>query len=203
MNQLFPLFKSHIDLAHHYWSLLLEVGDSVIDATCGNGHDTLFLARHCLAKDRGQLISLDIQTKALNQAKELLFSEVSEEILSHIHFLNQCHSVFPISLLESPVKLIVYNLGYLPKGEKSLTTMVDTTLLSIQSAMQLIAPGGAISITCYPGHEEGKKEQEEIIKLMQNLNLKDWNCCLHQWINRISAPSLMLIQKSKNEIHRI
>lgn len=197
MNQLFPLFKSHIDLAHHYWSLLLEIGDTtVIDATCGNGHDTLFLARQCLRRDRGQLITLDIQVKALNQAKELLFSEVSEEILSRIHFINQCHSVFPISLIENPVKLIVYNLGYLPKGEKSITTMVDTTLLSIHAALQLIAPRGVISITCYPGHEEGRKEQEVIINLVESLDPKEWNCCLHQWINRTSAPGLLLIQKS-------
>lgn len=198
MKQLFPLFKSHIDLAHHYWGLLLEIGDTVIDATCGNGHDTLFLAKQCLRKNKGQLITLDIQMKALTEAKKLLFSEISEEILSRIHFIHQCHSVFPVSLVENNVKLIVYNLGYLPKGEKSITTKVDTTLISIQSALQLIAPGGAISITCYPGHEEGKKEEEVIIDLVKSLDPREWNCCLHKWINRTAAPSLLLIQKKAN-----
>ena len=198
MKQQFPLFKSHIDLAHHYWSLLLEVGDTVIDATCGNGLDTLFLARQCLDKDKGRLITIDIQMKALIQAKELLISEVSEEILSRIYFVHQCHSIFPISLIENNVKLVVYNLGYLPKGEKSITTKVDTTLSSIQSALQLISPGGTISITCYPGHEEGKREQEVIMNLVQSLDPREWSCCLHQWLNRTSAPSLLLIQKAIN-----
>ena len=61
--------------------------------------------------------------------------------------------------MASTPKLIVYNLGYLPGSDKLLTTKTSSTLLSVEKALSLIAPNGAISITCYPGHEEGKKEE--------------------------------------------
>lgn len=91
--------------------------------------------------------------------------------------------------------LIVYNLGYLPGGDKTITTESSTTLESLQAAFPLIMPGGAISIACYPGHPSGKTEEENVMTFASSLDPQVWSCCHHRWLNRRNAPSLILIQR--------
>lgn len=196
MRQSFSLFQSHLDLSHRYWQQLVQPGDIVIDATCGNGHDTLKLAQLALQENLGSVYALDIQEKALTSTQERLAQHLSESIFKRIHFVLGCHSRFPSEILPSSVKLVVYNLGYLPSGDKQLTTQTSTTLKSICYAQDLLMPGGAISLTCYPGHSEGSLEQEAILKYASGLPPQKWSCCHHQWINRSQAPSLLIIQKS-------
>lgn len=187
--------NSHIKLAHQYWAALLHPDDLVIDATCGNGHDTLYLAT-LLFKDNSEskLYALDLQTKAIEETRDRLQKNLPEHS-QKVKLLQTCHSQFPEELAPVSVKLIVYNLGYLPGSDKSVTTMTETTLMSISRAMNLIRPGGALSITCYPGHPEGKKEEEKILEWVSKISYLEWTCCHHRWINRQHAPSLLFMQK--------
>lgn len=191
----FPLFHSHIDLAHQIWSRVISLGDIVVDATCGNGHDTLFLAKKTLTHDSGRVYALDLQETALESSRKKLETELSPELSQRVIFLQQCHSHFPEEIHEQKARLFVYNLGYLPGGDKSKTTMTQTTLSSIDEAKKCLLPGGLISITCYPGHPEGEIEQKTILDHVSQWDLSEWSCCHHQWINRNHAPSLLLIQK--------
>lgn len=194
---MFPLFKSHLDLAHQYWQRLVKRGDTVIDATCGNGHDTLFLAQLCLNENEGGLYAIDISPKAIALTKKNLEQHLSKSILERVILIEGCHSSFPTSLNPTSVKLITYNLGYLPGGgDKTQTTKVGTTLESLRQALQLLEPGGALSITCYPGHAEGEIEENHVIKFAASLDSAVWNCVHHVRLNRNKAPSLLLIQKS-------
>lgn len=190
----FQLFQTPLDLAHDYWLKLLKPGDLVVDATCGNGHDTLFLAKIVLEKDSGTLITIDTQKQALENSQSFLLDNLSEDLIKRISFYHQCHSVFPDVLQRESVALIVYNLGYLPGGDKTLTTESSTTLQSLKAALPLILPGGAISITCYPGHLAGKIEEETVIHFASSLDPQVWSSCHHRWLNRKNAPSLLLIQ---------
>jgi len=190
MRDTFKLYQSHIDLAHDYWKQIVSVGDHVIDATCGNGHDSLALARF-----QGKLIAMDIQEEAILQTQNLLSKELSTNEFNCIQFINQCHSTFPDFIHPESVKLVVYNLGYLPGGNKNNTTMTGSTLKSIGNAQSLIAPGGAISITCYPGHDEGSREEGAILEMLESWNPKEWSCCHHLWLNRKRSPSIIIIQK--------
>ncbi len=192
----FHLFQSHRDLAHHYWSLCVEKGDTVIDATCGNGKDTLMLAKLALDLSQGSLFALDIQEIAIQKTGQLLEKNLSSDEYQHCHFVQGCHSVFPAEIKAETVKLVVYNLGYLPGGSDPLTTQFETTLTSIQKAMALVMWGGVISITCYPGHPEGKVEEDGILAFVAGLDPVEWSCCHHRWLNRRAAPSLFLLQKS-------
>jgi len=193
----FPLFQSHLDLAHSYWKSIILPGDCVVDATCGNGHDTLFIAQLALNEEKkGLVIAIDTQKQAIEATRERLATSLSSELLPSVSFINQCHSQFPDDLPKESVKLIVYNLGYLPGGDKSLTTQNKTTLESLAQALTLICRGGAISITCYPGHPEGKVEEQLILEFISTLDPKKWNCCHHRWMNRKQSPSLLLIQRS-------
>ena len=94
-------------------------------------------------------------------------------------------------------RLIVYNLGYLPGGDKSLTTVTDITVKSVQKSLQMIPRGGAVSVTCYPGHLEGEKEEKALLEFCKMLNRKEWNVLFHQWINREKSPSLIWIEKGR------
>lgn len=196
MRSTFPLYQSHLDLAHFYWKQLLIPGDIVIDATCGNGKDTLFLAQLAIKNGEGQIFAHDVQPEALESTKIYLEKYLTESQMNQIIFVRGCHSTFSDRLKKESVKLIVYNLGYLPGGNKEKTTLWETTLTSLRNACSLISLGGAISITCYPGHSAGALEEEKIISFTRELSPKDWNCCFHQWVNRSSSPSLILLQKT-------
>lgn len=195
MNRNFPLFHSHLDLAHQHWEKLLQNGDWAIDATCGNGNDTLKLAE-VLREKQGGVIGIDLQQEAINQTKKLLHSRLSPEDLARVHLYCQSHANFPPIAEENPIRLIVYNLGYLPKGNKQMTTMASSTLESVKKALALIVPGGAVCITCYPGHEEGKKEEDALLKELSHLSPLAWNVCYHTFPNRTLAPSLLILQKN-------
>jgi hypothetical protein len=192
-----PPFSSHLDLAHLYWKLLLNSGDAVVDATCGNGKDTLFLAQTVLGKkaDSGLVVGIDIQKKSIENTHALLKKELTDLQLSRVHLFNHSHIDFPEIALLHPVKLIVYNLGYLPGGDKTLTTKVSSTLESVRKALQIIAPQGAVSITCYPGHAEGAEEKTSLLKMSESLDPQQWDVSHSQWLNRSSSPSLLFIQK--------
>ena len=187
--------KSHLNLAHQYWRGLVSAGDIVVDATCGNGHDSLTLSHLALSEGSGGLVSCDIQEQALINAQELLAQELSSAQQSRVLWRRGCHSKFPEELREGSVKLVVYNLGYLPGGDKSLTTQVETTLQSVEAAQELLMSGGALSITCYPGHAEGAREEEALLGYVRKLDPAGWSCCHHRWLNREKAPSLLWIQK--------
>src|SRR3989344_2167298 len=178
----------HLKLAKRYWEDLLSVGDVAIDATCGNGHDTLFLAK----KPLSYLLAIDIQLAALESAKTLLKTHLSEEEQKRVIFTQASHEKLDQFHLPAPPRLIVYNLGFLPGGDTSVTTKTESTIASISSALSILAPLGAVSITCYPGHEEGKKEEEALLHFARSLSQTEWEVCFHRWINKPPlSPNLL------------
>ena len=172
----------HITIAHQYWQKFLQKDHIAIDATCGNGHDALFLCR--LVK---KLFVYDIQKIALDKTKERLARQNS----CPVSFIHASHAAF----LQAEADLVVYNLGYLPGGDKQITTKTESTLLSLQSALGILRPCGALSVTCYPGHKEGLLEETAINDFFSRLNSNEYSVCRHQWINRALAPSLFWVRK--------
>lgn len=174
---------NHIQCAHTFWSEHLLPTDWVIDATCGNGKDTYKLAE---LVPQGGVIALDIQETALKRAQERLNE------FSHVHFYLQSHETFPEMAKQESIRLIVYNLGYLPGGDKSITTETSTTLKSLKNSLSLLSPKGLICITLYPGHPEGAKEQEALLNWIQGL--KEEKTHIRNPVNH-TAPSLLIIKK--------
>lgn len=172
-----------LTLTHKEWKKHLKRGDRAIDATCGNGHDTLVLSKLNLS----HLYVFDIQERALKATKKRL------GIQSNISYHLGCHSTF--SGVENAVNLIVYNLGYLPGGNKSLTTQTQTTLKSLEKGLILLAPGGLISMTLYPGHPEGKREEEALLAHVAFFSPRKFQVSHYRALNRSNAPSLLLIRK--------
>lgn len=181
----------HLDLAKSIWSRHLEVGDAAIDATCGNGHDTLFLAKFGLSS----LFALDIQAAAIAKTRELLEEHLEEEELQRVVLCHLSHEDMRKVPIAQPPRLIVYNLGYLPGGDKNLTTQTASTLQSVASALSILGKRGAVSITCYPGHDEGKKEEEALLDFARTLPPHEWEVRHQRWLNRHRSPSLLWIAR--------
>lgn len=185
--------KPHLDLAKQYWQQLLKEGDLVIDATCGNGHDTLFLKQ--LIGPDGIIWGIDIQKQAIENTHIRLKNFFGDDELKNVHFVHSSHDCFPKNILINTISLIVYNLGYLPGGDKSITTIIDSTIASLEKSLLLLKLYGAVTITLYPGHEEGFKEQQAVLDWAKCLSKEQWTVCHTSWLNRPYSPSLLLIYR--------
>jgi len=150
----------HLKLAHEYWKELLRPGDLAVDMTVGNGHDTLVLAQ---LLPEGQVIGFDIQEQAIEATRKRVAGY-------DVQLIHGSHTQLKNTKLPCPPRLVVYNLGYLPGGNKSITTMTEITLESLDIALKLVSADGAISVMCYPGHEEGKREYEAVLSWVKTLN---------------------------------
>lgn len=160
-------YKNHLTVAHERWKDQFKPNTTVIDATAGNGHDALFIAQSLLEKPDTELICIDIQKKAIESTRERL-SKLPPFQNSKIVYVHGSHCQLPKPLF--PIRLITYNLGYLPGSDKILTTQVESTLKSFKSALSALCIGGMISLTIYPGHEEGQKELETLTPLLRGLD---------------------------------
>ncbi|MBI3508640.1 MAG: class I SAM-dependent methyltransferase [Chlamydiia bacterium] len=134
-----------------------------------------------------QVVALDIQERAIQSTQQRVEGRnVTLHCMSHVTF----------PPLTAPPRLIVYNLGYLPGGDKHRTTLTQTTLLSLQEAERILAVDGAISITCYSGHEEGEKEERAVLQWAKELSSSQWLVSHHSWLNRPHSPSLLWLRRS-------
>ncbi|MGB0372165.1 MAG: class I SAM-dependent methyltransferase [Opitutales bacterium] len=148
---------------HQALSELLAPGDCAIDATMGNGYDTLFLANSVGPK--GKVWAFDIQEAALESTRKRLIDGESD----HVTLVHSGHETMKAHLPEDAygqIKAIVFNLGYLPGTDKSVTTHAESTLSAIEAGLELLSPTGAIHILCYTGHSEGYSEWQQLQEWM-------------------------------------
>lgn len=172
--------KPHLEKAHQFWREHLKATDHVIDATCGNGKDTAILAE---IVPQGLVFAIDIQEDAIVKAQAYVQT-------SNVKFLHQSHTQLP---KDEKVRLVVYNLGYLPGGNKALTSQTGSTLQSVQAALAMLPLGGALSITCYPGHPEGANEEKALQTWSKSLSQKvEWS----SW--KPGSPTLLIVIKVNN-----
>lgn len=163
--------------------------DFVVDMTTGNGNDTLFLAG--ISK---KVFGFDIQSIAINNTNNLLLSNN----INNYELFNCSHDNIDKVLYDyiGNIKLILFNLGYLPCGDKSITTMHETTLKAFKNSYKMIKDDGLILIVFYP-HPEGKLEEKVILEYLnkENINYNTYRNTLN-----INAPYLLVIKKMKSNI---
>lgn len=188
--------KGHIQLSHTLLDQILHHGDSVIDATCGNGHDSIFLAKRIFNGDSGHLHCIDIQDLAIESTKAKLSAILTPKSLSRVTYHRCSHSTFPEEIKESTITAIVYNLGYLPGSDKKVKTQLSTTLQSLENALPLIKKDGLISVTCYRGHEGGEIETDGVNKYLSTLQSDKWSIYCHSPSNRPISPVLYTIYRN-------
>lgn len=145
---------------HHHLKQILHPGDYAIDATTGNGHDTLFLAQ-CVGK-AGKVFAFDIQQQALASAKRRLQAQQIQTPVIWVHAGHEHMLKHTPGDLYGKIKAITFNLGYLPHADKAITTATSTTLTALQASLKLLQAGGTISILAYTGHKGGREEAEAV-----------------------------------------
>ncbi|CAN1157866.1 Putative rRNA methylase YtqB [Linum perenne] len=192
--------KRATQVAHLVWSRVVKPGDTVIDATCGNGHDTLAMLKLVADESgRGRVYGLDIQKDALNSSSSLLDESLTPKERELVKLFGICHSRMEGILPEnSPVRLVAFNLGYLPGGDKDVITVPETTRLALDAAKRILLSGGLISLVVYIGHPGGREELEAVEGFASGLSVDEWSCCKFQLLNRPVAPVLVFLFKRDN-----
>lgn len=179
-------------LAADYMRRTIREGDAVVDATMGNGKDTLFLCE--LVGDGGHVYAFDVQAEAVARTRERVeeagFAERTTLLLAGHETMAE-H-------VKAPVQAVMFNLGWLPGAEHIVTTKVDTTLKAVNAALELIAPGGIVTVCVYPGHEEGTRELHALREWAAGLDVRRYNALYHHFVNASGqTPQLILVQKNK------
>ena len=165
-------------------------GDRVVDATMGNGHDTLFLCQ--LVGERGRVYAFDVQEKAVESTKKRL-----EEagVLSRAALFCLGHEQMA-EKVKGPVSAVVFNLGWLPGGDHTVTTHWETTEKAVESALSLLKPLGVLVICAYPGHAEGDRERSALTAFLSALAPQRFNVLHQKFLNAgPGAPECFAVQK--------
>lgn len=173
-------------------SQVVKEGFKCIDATTGNGNDTLYLSE--LVGENGFVYGFDVQAVAVENTMTLL----KEHGHSHYKIIHDGHEKI-LNYIDEKIDFIIFNLGYLPKADKSIKTKDDTTLQAIQASMKILKPFGILWIVVYPGHEEGKVESEVLESYFKTLNQKEFNVMKLEFINQVNNPPYILALEKKVE----
>ena len=149
------------DVAHDAVRSVLRPGDLAVDATAGNGHDTVFLAT-------GRVIAFDIQPAAISVTRERLRSAGCER---QVELVEACHSMLG-DVLADDIELhaAMFNLGYLPGSDKRAITSTATTLSAVAACLARLSRRGIVSVMAYRGHPGGEEEAASIARLMDDLD---------------------------------
>ena len=175
---------------------VIQEGDTVIDATLGNGHDTVMLAE--LVGEGGHVIGFDIQPDAVERTAARL---QEAGLLNRCELYAEGHQNIA-NRVNRPVKAAVFNLGWLPGGDKNITTMWETTHTAISSALSLLVDGGVCTVCAYPGHDEGDRERFALMDWLSTLRPQEYNVLHHRFLNAgPGAPECFVIQKQWRSSH--
>lgn len=170
-------------IAHHIIESFLENREIAVDGTLGNGYDTDFLCENFK-----KVYAFDIQQCACENYKE----KNKENVI----VINDSHEKIDEYVTEK-IDCIMYNLGFLPGGDKKITTKHESSLASIKKGLALLKCGGIAAICVYRGHDEGKIEEEKIIEYVKELPKNTYGVMCHEFLNRSKeAPLLLIIEKN-------
>ncbi len=182
--------KSARFLARDILMRSVQPGDTVIDATMGNGHDTQFLCE--AVGPAGRVYAFDVQESAVSATSSLL----RKEGLSGRAVLFCCSHERMDEFVSDKVSAVVFNLGWLPGSDHTVTTRWETTAEAVVKALELLLPGGVLVICAYPGHSEGDRERHELPVLLSSLSNKTFNVLHQVFLNAgPGAPECFVVQK--------
>lgn len=180
-------------MVHLLLRQFVRPGDNAVDATCGNGKDTLLLAE--LVGETGQVWAFDIQAEALDRTRQRL---LETGLARRVTLLGHSHEAL-VSHVPSAVRAIVFNLGWLPGGDRNVVTKPATTLPALRASLELLLPGGLLLITCYPGHAGGDDETDAVLAWSERLEAKNFHVWRMGQANvSTNAPFCLAIQKTES-----
>ncbi|MGN7478004.1 class I SAM-dependent methyltransferase [Solibacillus silvestris] len=168
-------------------------GDITVDATAGNGHDTLFLAN--LVGDDGYVYAFDIQKQAVDATLHRLL----DNALEHRAIVLKDGHENVTKYINKQVAAAIFNLGYLPGSNHEIVTKPNTTIQAIESLLNLLKVGGIIVLVVYHGHEGGKDERDEVIRYVSNLPQKYVHVLRYEFMNQKNDPPFLIALEKVKE----
>lgn len=168
----------------------VQPGDIVVDGTMGNGFDTAFLAR--IIGENGHVYAFDIQSEAIQNTTVRLATEQLLDRCTLFHAGHeQLNSLIPVHETRKMTGAI-FNLGYLPGGDKSITTHGSTTISAIEQLLHLMAPEGIIVLVIYHGHPEGEAERDELLEYVKNIPQDKAHVLHYGFMNQVNHPPFIV-----------
>ncbi len=186
-----------LDAAHLLVSRAVSSGGLAIDATVGNGHDTLFLVQ--AVGPPGRVVGFDIQEEALEETRRRVRRETSDASLRLVH---AGHETIEDHLSESDfgtVDAVMFNLGYLPGGDHSVTTTPETTRQALDTSVDLVRPGGIITVVAYTGHDGGEAEARVVESWASALSDDTLRALSYQFMNQTNDPPRLYAVEKREE----
>ncbi len=177
-----------------YLKDMIQVGDTVVDATAGRGRDTVFLA-DCVGPT-GRVYAFDIQEEALTATRELL---TQQGLFDRVDLISDSHTEL-LQYVPNKVTAVVFNLGYLPGSDHRITTKSSTTLEAVEVAVQILKRNGVICLTVYTGHGGGLQESETLLNYFSALPKKDFSVFQGRYMNQGElSPYWIIVQKNRED----
>lgn len=177
--------------AKFFISAFIEEGDTVIDATAGNGFDTVFLSK--AVGKTGRVYAFDIQEQAIEKTKRRL---CEEKCPNNAFFFNAGHEKLT-DFFTGEISAAMFNLGFLPGARTSVMTTGETTLNALKQVLTLLKKGGAVSLCFYTGHQGGLEEYLAVAAYAKTLDAKIFDVLLCTCFNKAeNSPVMMFIQKN-------
>ncbi|WP_066192636.1 MULTISPECIES: class I SAM-dependent methyltransferase [Gracilibacillus] len=178
--------QSVIQFSHQLLADTLKPGDLAIDATCGNGHDTLKLAQ--FVGEKGKVYAFDIQEQAIENTRSL----VSNANMKQVEIIHDGHQHIEQYLDQQPIAGAIFNLGYLPKADHSITTLPKTTISAVDTILSVLKQNGRVVLVIYHGHPGGADERDQLLSYCQQLDQKNYQVLQYQFINQRNHPPFIL-----------
>ena len=172
------------EYCHHFLADYICEGDCCVDATCGNGNDTLFLCQN--VGRAGKVYAFDVQETAVENTRRRLTEAGCEDRAVLICGGHEHMS----SYVREKISVIMFNFGYLPGGDHSLATKAETSLMAVKQGLDLLKTGGVMGLCIYSGGDTGYEEKEALHGYLKNLDPGKWLVLIHEFYNRKNDPPL-------------
>lgn len=181
---------SAVELCHEFLELHVTPGGLYLDATCGNGNDTLFLCR--LAGQNGRVLAMDIQQKAVDRTNKRLTDAGYEKVGRAVLY---DHAKLGELVQPGKVDCVLFNFGWLPGADHAVFSTADSSIPALEAALQAVRPGGVVSAILYSGAVIGTDEKQAVLAWLRALPLKDFTvlvCDFANWAETAPLPCFIL-----------
>lgn len=178
--------KKIIPFAHDLLAKSLLPGDIAVDATCGNGHDTLFLSR--LVSVNGKVFAFDIQEQAIEATR----AKLTEHSLTNVELVHDSHALINTYVTEHTIGGAIFNLGYLPRSDKSIVTKPDSTIAAMEQILNKLKQNGLLILVIYTGHPGGVEEMQAVLNYSTHLNQESYTVLKYEFMNMKNNPPFVL-----------
>lgn len=177
-----------VQLVHDWLAANLPAPSLCIDATCGNGGDTLFLCR--LAQ---RVLAMDVQPQAIESTRARLESagiDAARYTLVCDSHANLLHYAEPES-----ADAVLFNFGWLPGAEHNVFSTAQSSIPALEAALQALRHGGILSAVLYSGKCIGTDEKQAVLEWLRALPIRQYTvliCDFGNWADTAPLPCFVL-----------